>query len=69
MREYEIRILRADRTTDTVMEVMHLNDHAAVRAARKLAEARPFEVWSGLDCIYDGRAKPSVTVPPARPAA
>src|SRR5258708_29314622 len=69
MREYEIRILRADRNTDTVIEVMHLNDHAAIRAAMKLAEARPFEVWRGLDCIYDGgRIKPSPDSPPARPA-
>lgn len=61
MREYEIRILRADRKTDTIIEVVHLNDHAAIRAAKKFAEARPFEVWRGLDCIYDGRH----TGPPA----
>jgi hypothetical protein len=31
---------------------MHLNDHAAVRAAKKFAGDRSFEVWRGLDCIY-----------------
>jgi hypothetical protein len=55
MREYEIRILRADKTTASVIEVIHLNDNAAIRAAKKIAEARPFEVWRDLDCIY-GRA-------------
>jgi hypothetical protein len=55
MQGYEIRILRADRTTDAVIEVMHLDDNAAIRAAKKMAEARPFEVWRDLDCIYGGR--------------
>jgi hypothetical protein len=60
MREYEIRILRSDRKTDIIMGMMHLSDHAAIRAAKKLAEARPFEVWRGLDCIYAGaRTNPS----------
>jgi hypothetical protein len=70
MHQYEIRILRADRNTDIVIEVMHLNDHAAIRAARKIAEARPFEVWRDLDCIY-GRAAPSdpLSPSPPRPAA
>jgi hypothetical protein len=52
MREYEIRILRADRTTTAeILEVLHFNDNAAIRGARKLAEARPFEVWRGSHCI------------------
>jgi hypothetical protein len=55
MHEYEIRILHADGTADTVEQVMHLNDNAAIRAGRKIAEARPFEVWRDQDCIY-GRA-------------
>lgn len=54
MREYEVRILRSDLTSAMLIELMHLNDHAAVRAAKKMAEGRPFEVWCGLDCIYDG---------------
>ena len=54
MQEYEIRILRADKTTDTVLEVAHLNDNAAIRSARKIAESRPFEVWRDVDCIYGG---------------
>jgi hypothetical protein len=70
MHEYEIRILHADRTTDTVIEVAHLNDNAAIRAAKKLAEARPFEVWRGLDCIYGEHwTEIPLTWPPSRPAA
>jgi hypothetical protein len=55
MREYEIRILCANRDTDMFIEVMHLNDHAAIRAAKKFAGTSAFEVWRGLECIYDGR--------------
>ena len=65
MHEYEIRIL-GSRPADTVLEVVHLNDHAAVRAARKLAEGRNFEVWRGFDCIYAGAGETKPTVfPPA----
>ena len=59
MHEYEIRILRADKSTATVIEVMQLNDHAAVRAGKRIAEASPFEVWRDLDCIYgEGHSSP-----------
>jgi hypothetical protein len=51
MREYEIRVLSNGRS-QTVIEVMHLNDHAAIRAAKKLAAGKSFEVWRDLDCIY-----------------
>jgi hypothetical protein len=53
MQEYEIRILNQGHG-DTIIEVVHLNDHAAVRAARKMARDKAFEVWRGLDCIYAG---------------
>ena len=70
MQEYEIRILKTDRTSDTVIEVIHLNDHAAIRAAKKFAGTRPFEVWRGLDCIYGGDHNVPSPVPPnPRPAA
>jgi hypothetical protein len=52
MHEYEIRILRADRSTAQILEVIHVSDHAAIRQAKKIAEACPFEVWRDLDCIY-----------------
>ena len=52
MQAYEIRILHADRSTDMVLEMLHFSDNAAVRAGKKIAGARPFEVWRDLDCIY-----------------
>jgi hypothetical protein len=60
VREYQIRLLQADRTTDTIMMVSHPNDNAAIRAAKKFAEARPFEVWRDLDCIYGRATAPRV---------
>ena len=65
MQEYEIRILRADKSTATVIEVMHLNDNAAIRSARTIANSHPFEVWRGLDCVY-GRDYPRQA--PAQPS-
>lgn len=51
MREYEIRVLSAGHVALIVDEI-HLNDHAAIRSARKYAGDRPFGVWRGSDCIY-----------------
>ena len=65
MHEYEIRILRADRTTDAILEVVHFDDHAAIRAAKKLAEARPFEVWRDLNCIFGRAQSPMAPNPPS----
>jgi hypothetical protein len=48
---YEIRILNGGKTK-SVIEVVHLNDHAAIRAGKKFAEGNLFEVWRGLDCVY-----------------
>jgi hypothetical protein len=70
MHEYEIRVLRADRSTIAVMEVIHLNDNAAIRAADRIAGTMPFEVWRGLNCIYGGHlTEPSLRWSPTRPAA
>ena len=52
MREYEIRVLNNGRTS-AVYEVVHLSDHAAIRAAQNFSGGLPFEVWRGLDCIYE----------------
>jgi len=54
MYTYEIRVLRSDRTTDAIIEVMHLNDNAAVRAAKKMAGSLAVEVWRGVTCVYGG---------------
>jgi hypothetical protein len=49
--EYEVRIVMEGRTR-ALIELNHINDHAAVRSATKLANGSAFEVWRGLDCIY-----------------
>ena len=55
MQDYEIRILGATkdhgRRGHTIIEVMHLNDSTAIRAARSMAAGRPFEVWRDLERI------------------
>jgi hypothetical protein len=65
MDNYEIRIL-SEGHTQTVIEAVHLNDHAAIRAAQKFADGKSFEVWRGLDCIY---GPPASARPPAMPPA
>jgi hypothetical protein len=55
MHDYEIRIIspgkQQGRPNHTIIEVMHLNDSTAIRAARSLAAGRPFEVWRGIERI------------------
>lgn len=52
MGEYEIRILRQDGVCSAIIEQVQLNDHAAIRAAQKLAGELNFEVWRGSVCVY-----------------
>jgi len=68
MDDYEIRIL-SEGHTQTVIETMRLNDHAAIRAAQKFAAGKAFEVWRGLDCIYSppASAQPPASSPAPRP--
>jgi hypothetical protein len=51
MQPYEIRILFKDRGY-SLIEMLHLNDYTAIRAAEALAAGRPFEVWRDLECIH-----------------
>jgi hypothetical protein len=51
MHEYAIRIL-SEGVAITVIQEIHLNDHAAVRAGRKVSGGKAYEVWRGFDCIY-----------------
>jgi hypothetical protein len=68
MQDYEIRILCNGRG-HTHIEVRHLNDSNAIRAAEGFAAGRPFEVWRDLDCIYGARrpGQPLVHFTPASP--
>lgn len=52
MHTYEIRILSQGRTK-MVIEAIHLSDYAAIRAGEKYAAGQAFEVWRGMQCIYD----------------
>ena len=52
MQVYEIRILHPDHSSAIVLEMLHFSDSAAVRAGKKIAEARAFEVWRDVECIY-----------------
>ena len=61
MQDYEIRILGPEKKqgnrNHTIIEVMHVNDSNAIRAARALAAGRPFEVWRGIERIdFEGPA-------------
>jgi hypothetical protein len=61
MHEYEIRLLRADSSTATIIETTYFNDDAAISFAQKIAGARPFEVWRDLDCLHGrGQSFPNV---------
>ena len=55
MQDYEIRIFGPDqeqgKRNHTIIEVMHVNDSNAIRAARSLAAGRRFEVWRGIERI------------------
>jgi hypothetical protein len=59
MHEYEIRVLNVNGQTALIAAGVQLNDHAAVRSAKKLANGRKCEVWRGMDCIYADNTAPS----------
>lgn len=64
MQEYEIRVLNANGQTALIAAEVQLNDRAAVRSAKKIANGRKCEVWRGMDCIY-----PDNLAPPPQPGA
>jgi hypothetical protein len=57
MRYYEVRLLSAVGMS-APMEVASLTDRAAIRQGRKLAGSRPFEIWKGLDRVYESPNSP-----------
>jgi hypothetical protein len=52
MHEYELRILKEDRTPALTMWSVHLNAETAIKAARKAAKGDSFEVWRDDECVY-----------------
>lgn len=62
MQAYEIRILNPDDALGETFEIEHLDPNGAVRAARKMAQGKPVEVWRAGQCIYGAdRMGPSRT--------
>jgi hypothetical protein len=57
MQTYEIRVLKDNLSTKTVIEQQYFDDDAALRAALRFASGHRFEVWRGLSCIYGVYAK------------
>lgn len=55
MIEYEIRILGSDGCVSVIIEWVHLNLNAAITAAKRMAEAAAFEIWTGGACVYAGK--------------
>jgi hypothetical protein len=62
MHEYDIRLFKPDGAMSGNFECVHLSDHAAISAGRKLAAGTPFEVWRDANCICgkDSEASPAL---------
>jgi hypothetical protein len=70
MLTFEIRILKADGSLSMAATQIHLNSDAAIRAATRLAGAKPFEVWANDRCVYASTVvSDPAPPPPDRPAA
>lgn len=52
MQEYEIRVLNDRLSPSLFVKTSQLNDNAAIRAGRQMAEGQPFEVWRSRQCVY-----------------
>jgi len=52
MQEYEIRVLKDDRTLSLTMITMQLSVSMAIREGWKIAQNHPFEVWRDDDRVY-----------------
>ena len=61
MRPYEFRFAQAKGMPAIVTMEMHLTDNAAVRAARKAAMGKPFEVWRGSVLVSQLKVVPTAS--------
>jgi hypothetical protein len=66
VREYEIRIFKDQSSLSLIIEQPHFSDQAAIKAARRMALGKPFEVWRDLECIT-GFAEPPLQFPLPKP--
>ncbi len=65
MHYYEIRVGGDDGKTALILAEFRDNDDAAIRAARKIAHNRKFEIWRGSNCIYQMDAAQPIPNHPA----
>jgi hypothetical protein len=68
MNEYELRILKEDRTPALTIWSVHLNADAAINAARKASKGAPFEVWRDDECVYCSADRAPLHFPQRRSA-
>ena len=55
MKHYEIRVFNKQGRTSLVFHQLHLSDKAAISAAMEIAGDRAFDIWRGMDCIFDAQ--------------
>jgi hypothetical protein len=63
MQVYEIRVLDDRGKTTLIASEVRLSDSAAIRSAKALSGKSNFEVWRGMDCIYEIDPVPRRTTP------
>jgi hypothetical protein len=52
MKHYEIRVFNKHGKTSLIFHKLHLNDWAAILAAKEIAGDQAFDLWHGMDCIF-----------------
>jgi hypothetical protein len=57
--EYEIRILGRSGRPSVILVDSFSSDAAAIRAGEKIAKGGRFEVWRGLDRVYNSERERS----------
>ena len=55
MKHYEIRVFSKQGKTSLIFHKMHVNDQTAISAAKEIAGNQPFDLWRGMDCVFEGR--------------
>jgi len=52
MKHYEIRVFNSHGKTSLIFHQLHVNDRAAIQAAKEVAGEQAFDLWRGMDCIF-----------------
>lgn len=56
MKEFELRVLRYDGTTEAVIGIAKLDIYSAICAGRRFADGMPFEIWHHGERVYAATA-------------